>query len=115
MNGSLWGHSADSGYIEGQDLIGYAVEATDGRIGKVDRHSVDVDAAYLVVDTGPWIFGKQVLLPAGTVERIDHDEKVVHVNRSKDEIKGAPEFADEHGAPDSSQFGLFGGYYGPIV
>jgi hypothetical protein len=30
-----------------------------------------------VVDTGPWIFGRKVLLPAGVVERIDTVEHKV--------------------------------------
>ena len=49
-------------------LIGYSVEALDGGIGKIDEASYDVGAGYLVVDTGPWIFGKKVMLPAGVVE-----------------------------------------------
>lgn len=46
----------------------------------------------LVVDTGPWIFGRKVLLPAGTVQRIDHDERVAYVDRTKDQIKDSPEY-----------------------
>jgi hypothetical protein len=41
------------------DLVGYRVEATDGRIGSVDEASDDTDARWLVVDTGPWIFGRR--------------------------------------------------------
>jgi hypothetical protein len=39
------------------DLSGFSVEALDGSIGKVDEASNDVGASYLIVDTGPWIFG----------------------------------------------------------
>ena len=49
-------------------LAGYDVEAMDGGIGKIDEASYDVGAGYIVVDTGPWIFGKKVLLPAGVIE-----------------------------------------------
>ena len=45
------------------DLTGYEVEATDGGIGSVDEATNDVGGSYIVVDTGPWIFGKKVLLP----------------------------------------------------
>jgi hypothetical protein len=55
------------------DLTGYRVEATDGGIGSIDEPTYDVGSACLVVDSGPWIFGCKVLLPAGTVQRIDHD------------------------------------------
>ena len=47
------------------DLTGFSVEALDGSIGKIDEASNEVGASYLVVDTGPWIFGKKVMLPAG--------------------------------------------------
>ncbi|MDG4822706.1 PRC-barrel domain containing protein [Asanoa sp. WMMD1127] len=75
------------------DLTGYAVAAVDGEIGKVEK-ATDTD---LVVDTGPWIFGRSVLLPAGVVDRVDHQSRTVHVDRTKDQIKDAPEHAD---APD---------------
>ncbi|GAA2577151.1 hypothetical protein GCM10010435_61640 [Winogradskya consettensis] len=74
------------------DLAGYSVEASDGSIGKVDEATYDVGSAFLVVDTGPWIFGRKVLLPAGTVQRIDHDERTAYVDRTKDQIKNSPEY-----------------------
>jgi hypothetical protein len=77
------------------DLAGFKVHATDGHIGKIDSATRDVDDSYVVVDTGPWIFGRRVLLPAGTIERVDWDEKDVYVDRTKDEIKDSPELRDE--------------------
>lgn len=74
------------------DVTGYDVEALDGDIGSVDEATLDVGASYLVVDTGGWILGKKVLIPAGLVERVDRDEEKVYVARTKEEIKGAPEF-----------------------
>ena len=74
------------------DLTGYSVEALDGGIGKIDEASNDVGASYVVVDTGPWIFGKKVLLPAGVISRVDAAEEKVFVNRTKEQIKNSPEF-----------------------
>ena len=93
------------------DLTGYSVEALDGGIGKLDEASYDVGAGYIVVDTGPWIFGKKVMLPAGVISRVDHDEKQVFVSRTKDEIKNAPEF-DESRYADEAYRGELGSYYG---
>jgi hypothetical protein len=91
-------------------LTGYAVEAVDGGIGKIDEASTDVGAAYLVVDTGPWIFGKKVMLPAGLVSRVDHDDEKVFVNRTKEQIKNAPEFdADRY--RDTGYRSELGSYY----
>ena len=77
-----------------RNFIGYGVEALDGSIGKIDESTADAGSSYVVVDTGPWIFGKKVLLPAGVISRVDHDDEKVYVNRTKDQIKNAPEFDD---------------------
>ena len=61
------------------NFVGYGVEALDGGIGKIDEASYDVGAGYIVVDTGPWIFGKKVMLPAGVISRVDHDDEKVYV------------------------------------
>jgi hypothetical protein len=98
-----------------RDLGGMSVEAIDGSIGKIDEATDDVGASYIVVDTGPWIFGKQVLLPAGVISRIDLDTETVFVNRTKDQIKNAPEYdaARMRDAPYRERYqSAIGSYYG---
>lgn len=107
----IWGYGQNAGHQKGLDLIGYKVEATDGGIGKIDKHSEEVGASYLVVDTGVWIFGKHVLLPAGTIERIDTVEEKVYVNRSKEQIKDAPEFVEAEHKGEPSYLEQFARYY----
>ena len=94
------------------NLVGFEVEATDGKIGKVDEHTRDIQSqGFIVVDTGPWIFGKKVMLPAGVIDTVDFDAETVYVSRTKDEIKNAPEFDDsKHG--DEAYRAELGGYYG---
>jgi hypothetical protein len=92
------------------DLVGYSVEAVDGGIGKVDEATYEASRSYIVADTGPWIFGKKVLLPAGVVERVDDVAETVYVDRAKDEIKNAPEF-DESRYRDDDYREELGGYY----
>jgi hypothetical protein len=94
------------------DLAGFSVEALDGSIGKIDEATNDVGAGYIVVDTGPWIFGKKVMLPAGVIKDVDLDTETVFVNRTKDQIKNAPEF-DEDRYRDDAYRGDVGSYYGP--
>ena len=96
--------------VSAVDLIGYSVEATDGSIGKIDDATNETGASYVVVDTGPWIFGKHVLLPAGVIDRVDHESKTVYVNRTKDEIKNSPEWDDERGIDETYRTDV-GGYY----
>ena len=102
----------DDLYAGDIDIVGYKVEAIDGDIGKVDDATYDMGASYVVVDTGPWIFGKKVMLPAGVVDRIDSEDEKVFVNRTKDEIKKAPEF-DESRYNDDAYRSELGTYYGP--
>jgi hypothetical protein len=93
------------------DLSGFEVEAIDGSIGKVDEATNDAGAAFIVVDTGPWIFGKKVLLPAGVIQDVDLDARQVFVDRTKDQIKNAPEF-DEDRYTDETYRSDVGAYYG---
>ena len=95
-----------------EDLAGFKVHATDGHIGKIDEATYDVGSSYIVVDTGPWIFGKKVLLPAGVISRVDATDEKVHVDRTKEQIKNAPEF-DKDTYKDQTYRDSVGGYYGP--
>jgi hypothetical protein len=106
----IWTYRDQS--LTAANLAGYGVEALDGSIGKIDEASYDVGSAYVVVDTGPWIFGSKVMLPAGVITGVDHDDETVFVNRTKDEIKNAPEF-DEDRYHDETYRGKLGTYYGP--
>jgi hypothetical protein len=94
------------------DITGFEVEAIDGSIGKIDEATYEVGSSYVVVDTGPWIFGKKVMLPAGVIQRVDEAEQLVFVNRTKDEIKNAPEL-DQSMTSDDAYRGRLGSYYGP--
>lgn len=104
---------ADLGFdpTSGRDLTGYGIEARDGSIGKIDEASNDVGSSYVVVDTGPWIFGKKVMLPAGVIQRVDESDEKVFVNRTKDQIKDAPEY-DESRTADTGYRSELGSYYG---
>ena len=82
------------------------------KIGKVDQATGEAGGGFIVVDTGPWIFGKKVLLPAGVIRGVDLDAEVVFVNRTKDQIKNAPDF-DESGPADETYRNELSGYYGP--
>jgi PRC-barrel domain protein len=96
--------------VSSLDLVGYSVEATDGSIGKIDEATNEVGGSYIVVDTGPWIFGKHVLLPAGVIDNVDQEDKKVYVNRTKEEIKNAPEYDSDRGIDDTYRTEV-GGYY----
>jgi len=107
-----WTYRSDVGLTGTRpDLVGYDVEATDGHIGKIDEATHEAGSSYVVVDTGPWIFGSKVMLPAGTIRRVDRNDRKVYVHRSKDEIKSAPKF-DKDAYRDRGYRDRLGEYYG---
>jgi hypothetical protein len=117
MNPDVWTYretsTLGSNVLEANaDIVGYDVEALDGSIGHVDEATYESGASYVVVDTGPWIFGKKVMLPAGVIRAVDPDEEKVFVNRTKDEIKNAPELEESIGSDDAYRDEL-SAYYGP--
>jgi hypothetical protein len=107
MATAIW---AFVGHVTERQLDGFEVRASDGSIGTVDKATYDVGASYIVVDTGPWIFAKRVLLPAGVIQRVEQDAGVVHVGRSRGEIRSAPEF--EGGSMTTAYRDQLGRYYG---
>jgi len=91
---TMWNYRDDEMFGD-RGLVGYSVEATDGSIGKIDESSNDAGSAYVVVDTGFWIFGKKRMIPAGVIERVDDGDEKVYVSMTKDQIKDAPDFDDK--------------------
>lgn len=90
----------DPNYREtfGDEIKGYDVYASksDEKIGSVKNILVDESGhfRYLVVDTGFWVFGKQVLLPVGR-SSIDHNaERIYAVGFTKEQAENLPEFND---------------------
>jgi hypothetical protein len=108
VNREMWAYPEELGRL---DVTGFDVEARDGSIGKVDEVTFEDGESYVVVDTGVWIFGKKVLLPAGLIERVDRDDETVYVTRTKDEIENAPEF-DKDNYREADYRSTVGGYYG---
>ncbi len=95
----MWTYDEQS-WTEDTDLTGYAVQALDGDIGEISESTAEPGSARIVVETGFWIFGKKRMIPAGAVTRVDHDERVVHVNLTKEQVKAAPDFEEERWGDD---------------
>ncbi len=81
-----------------KDLEHYSILATDGQIGKVrdlyfdDRKWI---LRYLVVDTGSWLSGREVLLSPASIGRADAKQKSIPSTLSKQKVKDSPEI-DTH-------------------
>ena len=105
MDMELWTYNEDLKDIT--DLDGFDVAALDGDIGEVDDATYDVGSSYIVVDTGPWIFGKKVLIPASAIVRADLDNRKVFLRLTKDQIKASPELSDSMTDADRDRVGSY--------
>jgi uncharacterized protein YrrD len=75
------------------DLRGYAIRATDGVIGHVDDFYFDDEAwaiRYLVVETGRWLPGRQVLISPISIGHPDWSAQLLPVFLSKLQVKESP-------------------------
>ena len=84
-----------AGESTADEFVGFDVHATDGSVGKVLDVQRTPGESYMLVSTGSTILSKQVMIPAGIVERADREGKTLHLDRSKDEIKNGPEFDED--------------------
>ncbi|CQR65978.1 PRC-barrel domain-containing protein [Streptomyces leeuwenhoekii] len=108
---SIWSYPPQSGHVEGQDLTGCSVAASDGTIGHVDREADHHGMRHLVVDTGVWIFGRSVLVPVGVVTDIDAGAGKVTVACTRAEVKAAPRFRTDSETMDRAYLTAVGDYY----
>ncbi|QSB13602.1 PRC-barrel domain containing protein [Natronosporangium hydrolyticum] len=105
-----WNLRADAAVeMQSAQLAGYQVEAINGGVGKVVDASLTRDGSYLLVSTGKLI-GKKTLVPAGTINHIDDTERVIYLDRSREQVKGAPTVAAE-AATDPAQQQTVADYY----
>jgi hypothetical protein len=99
-------------HISTLNFSGYEVVGRDGSIGTVDSASVEVSASYLIVKTGEWMPGHTVMLPAGTVEKVDSIKRVITIDRTREEVRNAPEYDRRHPGNARFQDRLTGYYHG---
>ena len=77
-----------------EDLYGFEIDASDGDAGTVsDLYFDDQDwiVRYLVVDTGGWLSGRQVLISPVAVAKTRWDERELRVRLTKSEVKHSPD------------------------
>jgi hypothetical protein len=88
-------------------VTGYHVQAVDGLFGHVIGFQVDpVNWAIrnLVVETGHWYKGKEILIPPNKIERVSYEDSTVLVNLTVEDIRRtvdkqlAEAGADQHAA-----------------
>lgn len=97
-----------------RNLEGSTLHATDGELGSVRRALFDDQAwglRYLVVQTGGWLRGREVLISPLAVKRIDDDGDSISVDLTREQVRNSPD-VDTH-KPVSRQHEIdYAGYYG---
>lgn len=76
-----------------RELQGDTIHARDGALGAVQDVYFDDErwgVRYLVVDTGTWLPGRQVLISPTSIDSASPDASAVRVNLTRDQVKGAP-------------------------
>lgn len=110
MTWNAWEFADHQRVGTGESLLGFAVMAVDGPLGRVHSATTDVGTSHLVVDTEDVGSGELLVLPAGVVDSIDTDGKQVHVGRTVSEINQAPTLS--RGADDPKYHERLEDYYG---
>lgn len=99
---------------QARDLRDFELEASDGDIGKIVDFYFDDrfwTVRYLVVETGSWLTGKQVLISPFAVTDLDLGNERIRLDLTKAQIENAP--TPETDTPVSQQFEMeYYGYYG---
>ena len=81
-----------------KSLFGFHILAEDGEIGKVNDIYFSDDTwtiRYLVVDTGPWIFGRKVLIAVNALGTPDWEAEKFPVSLTREQVKNSPEMDTE--------------------
>jgi uncharacterized protein YrrD len=87
--------SADAHLRSTQALHGYRIQTSDGEIGHVADfivHNKSWAIVHLVVETGHWFSGKEIVISPKHIDQVSYEESKVFVNVTKEAILKAPEY-----------------------
>jgi uncharacterized protein YrrD len=94
-------------------VSGYRIEAIDGEMGHVKDFIIDDktwEIRYLVVETGNWFSGNQVLISPAWFEKIMWEESMILTFLSQDEIRSAPRYSEQALLDRTYETDLYGHY-----
>lgn len=81
-----------------EEIRGYHIHATDGKIGEVEDFIMNTETwriDYLIVDTGNWFAGKKVILSPQWIKQVKWEDRSVDVDFPVDTVKHSPEYNPE--------------------
>jgi len=77
-----------------KELLNYTIRAKDGDFGRVSDFYFDDDmwtVRYLVVDTGTWLPGRQLLISRLVLRQPDWEAHVFPVDLTKEQVESSPD------------------------
>jgi hypothetical protein len=95
------------------EIEGYKILATDGEIGEVNEFTFDDQSwtiRYVVVATGGWLSGREVLLPVAGVKQPAWDDETLPVDLTKEQVKESPPIDLEQPVSRQMEADLFAFY-----
>lgn len=108
-----------------KSLLGYAIGATDGEIGKVKQVYFDDKTwtiRYFIVQTGSWLTGREVLIAPIALLSTDWEQGIFQTNLTKEQIKASPDIDTQRPVSRQEEIKLYDHYpwgsywgYGPYV
>jgi hypothetical protein len=95
-------------------INGYAIMASDGHLGTVSDFLFDDTSwlvRWLVVETGSWLSGRKVLLPAFALGHLDPERREFSVRLTRQQVKDSPNIVTERPVSRQMETGIYD-YYG---
>lgn len=96
------------------ELQGYTIQATDGDIGKVRSFFFEAEdwiIRYLLVDTGTWLSGKEVLLTPDAVRTPDDwGEQSIPVDLTTEQVRNSPDIDTSKAPSRHDEIALYSHY-----
>ena len=95
-------------------LKGYAIDASDGRLGTVSDFLFDDQTwklRWLVVDVGSWLVGRKVLVHPSAIAEADHERRELGVTLTKSQVEGSPDTRQDEPVSRQVEYNLHS-YYG---
>jgi len=89
-----WDHHLRSTCV----VRGYHLQATNGEIGHVEDFLIDDETwaiRYLVINTGNWWTGKNILVSPTWIQRVSWSESKLFMEISREEVRKSPQYFGE--------------------
>lgn len=89
------GPAADPHLRSMAEVTGYHINARDGEIGRIKDFLVEKPGwaiRYLLIDTGTWWPGRQVLISKGWVSALSWSQQAVALDLTRNEIRSSPAY-----------------------